>query len=277
MKLKLVVLAGAKEGLEIPLKKEKFLIGRAKECALRAGSEAISRRHCAISRSENGYTVKDLGSRNGTHVNDKRITEEVPLVAGNELRVGPLKFRVDVIAEKAATPEKGAAPTSNAPSPAINGKPRKQPPMKDVADVVQRTMSMSDSATEDDVSRWLLGITDKDGPETLKETRSMRAEDTRTTMNRVTMTGDSATVEDVAQLAKAAEAAAEVEEAKSSDTPTVEGTNDEEGSGVWKWMKRGKGAVKKAPGKLPPRTDQQPSKDSRDAAADILREMQRRR
>ena len=54
MKLKLVVLAGAKEGLEIPLKKEKFLIGRAKECALRAGSEAISRRHCAITRHEDG-------------------------------------------------------------------------------------------------------------------------------------------------------------------------------------------------------------------------------
>ena len=138
MKLKLVVLAGAKEGLEIPLKKEKFLIGRAKECALRAGSEAISRRHCAISRHENGYTVKDLGSRNGTHVNDKRITEEVPLVAGNELRVGPLKFRVDVIAEKAAKPEQGAAPASDAPPSATNGKPRKQPPVKDVAEVVQR-------------------------------------------------------------------------------------------------------------------------------------------
>src|SRR6187402_1985891 len=71
MKLKLVVLAGAKEGLEIPLKKEKFLIGRAKECALRAGSEAISRQHCAITRHDNRYTVKDLGSRNGTYVNDK--------------------------------------------------------------------------------------------------------------------------------------------------------------------------------------------------------------
>ena len=76
MKLKLVVLAGAKEGLEIPLKKEKFLIGRAKECALRAGSEAISRQHCAITRHENRYTVKDLGSRNGTNVNDKRITDK---------------------------------------------------------------------------------------------------------------------------------------------------------------------------------------------------------
>src|SRR3954470_10550023 len=100
MKLKLVVLAGAKEGLEIPLKKEKFLIGRAKECALRAGSEAISRQHCAISRHADGYTVKDLGSRNGTYVNETRIATEVPLAAGNELRVGPLKFRVDALVEK---------------------------------------------------------------------------------------------------------------------------------------------------------------------------------
>lgn len=272
MKLKLVVLAGAKEGLEIPLKKEKFLIGRAKECALRAGSEAISRRHCAISRHENGYTVKDLGSRNGTHVNDKRITEEVPLVAGNELRVGPLKFRVAVIEEKAAT-NAADAPAANAPAATV-GKSRKQPPVKDVADVVQRTINKSDNMTEDDVSRWLLGVTDVDGPETLKETRSLKAEETRTTLNRVTIAGEKATVEDVAKLAQAAADAEAVTD--SSDEEKAE--QEEGGSGVWKWLKRGKGAAsKKQPGKLPPRTDQEPTKDSREAAADILREMTRRR
>jgi pSer/pThr/pTyr-binding forkhead associated (FHA) protein len=284
MKLKLVVLAGAKEGLEIPLKKDKFLIGRAKECALRAGSEAISRQHCAISRHENGYTVKDLGSRNGTHVNDKRITEEVPLEAGNELRVGPLKFRVEVISEKVAketVPDTGA-PASTAPV-ANDGKPRKQPPVKDMADVVQRTMKMSDSMSEDDVSRWLLGVTDVDGPETLKETRSLKAEETRTTMTRVTMTGDpSTTIEDVSKLAQAL--AAENEEAVESngeaegEVASEPAGEAEDGSGVWNWMKRGKGAAaKKKPGKLPPRADQGPTKDSRAAAADILREMQRRR
>ena len=282
MKLKLVVLAGAKEGLEIPLKKEKFLIGRAKECALRAGSEAISRQHCAITRHESGYTVKDLGSRNGTYVNDQRITAEVPLAAGNELRVGPLKFRVDTIAEKVETP---AVPTAKSPLPAnpavplANGAPKKHPPVKDVAAVVERTISLSDSMSEDDVSKWLLGITEKDGPETLKETRSLRAEDTTTTINRVTMTGNTATVDDVAKLAAAAAAEAEEEAGASSGEPAAEESKDEEGSGVWKWMKRGKAAPgkKQAPGKLPPRTDQGPKKDSRDAAADILREMQRRR
>jgi hypothetical protein len=79
------------------------------------------------------------------------------------------------------------------------------------------------------------------------------------------MTGDSATVEDIGQLANdaAAEAAPE---------------GEEEGSGVWKFLKLGKaaGPKKKEPGKLPPREEQK-TVDSRAAAADILREMQRRR
>jgi pSer/pThr/pTyr-binding forkhead associated (FHA) protein len=263
MKLKLIVLAGAKEGLEIPLKKDKFLIGRAKECALRAGSEAISRRHCAIVQRETGWTVRDLGSRNGTHVNDEKITTEVPLKVGDELRVGPLKFRIAERQSSSAPP--AAAPEAVAPPTAgpTTAKPKRQPPVKDVADVVERTISNSDSATEDDVSRWLLNMAG-DITDTLKETRSMRAEDTSTTMNRVS-TGDTATVEDVSQLTNGAagEAAAE---------------GEEEGSGVWKFLKRGKaaGPKKKEPGKLPPREEQK-SKDSRDAAADILREMQRRR
>jgi predicted component of type VI protein secretion system len=273
MKLKLVVLAGAKEGLEIPLKKDKFLIGRAKECALRAGSEAISRQHCAITRHADHYTVKDLGSRNGTYVNDERIAAEVNLEAGNELRVGPLKFRVDMLAEKAAKLEAPAAVAPALPTLApANGNTKKQPPVKDIADVVQRTINKSDSTSEDDVSRWLLGINDIDGPETLKETQSLRAEETRTNMHRVTMS-EASTIEDVSKVLDEADDA----EAESNDATPAEEATKEEGSGVWKWLKRGKpGPQKKAPGKLPPRNEG-PTKDSRSAAADILREMQRRR
>ncbi len=201
----------------------------------------------------------------------------MPLVAGNELRVGPLKFRIDVIGEKSA---KNSAPSTTAPTAPKakeEGKSRKHPPVKNVADVVQRTMSMSDSMTEDDVSRWLLGVTDVDGPETLKETRSLKAEETRTTMTRVTKPGDTATVDDVSKLAQAA-AAENEEEVEPGGESADDEESAEEGSGVWSWLKRGKGgSSKKKPGKLPPRTDQEPTKDSREAAADILREMQRRR
>src|SRR3954468_448838 len=262
MMLKLIVLAGAKEGLEIPLKKDKFLIGRAKECALRAGSEAISRRHCAILHRETGWTVRDLGSRNGTLVNDERITKEVPLKDGDLLRVGPLEFRV--VAVESKPKDAAPAPAADAAQP---GKARK-PPVKDVADVVARTISNSDSTSEDDITRWLLGAPQDDVSDTLKETRSMRAEETSTTLNKVSMS-NAATVEDVANLSDETD-----EKADAIASAEIE---EEGGSGVWKFLKRGgKTVPKKVPGKLPPRPADQ-SKDSREAAADILREMQRRR
>ena len=264
MELKLVVLAGAKQGLEIPLKKDKFLIGRSKECALRAGSEAISRRHCAIVRANGQLTVRDLGSRNGTYVNDQRIGEEVPLKVGDELRVGPLKFRV--------APIVSAKPSVEPPSGSAPAKPRKQPPVKDVADAVQRTISKADQlATEDDVSRWLLGVPDPANDATLKETRTIRLEET--SVNRVKASDDASTVEDVGAAEEDASAEDELDASASGDQES----DPAEGSSGWSFFKRGKGATpKKKPGKLPPRPDAQ-SKDSREAAADILREMTRRR
>ena len=265
MELKLVVLAGAKQGLEIPLKKDKFLIGRAKECALRAGSEAISRRHCAIVRANGALTVRDLGSRNGTYVNDQRISEEVPLKVGDELRVGPLKFRV--------APIVSSKPAATAPTPpaATAVKPRKQPPVKNVAEAVQRSINKADDeTTEDDVSRWLLGVPDPKGDATLKETRTIRLEETR--LNRMTASDNSSTVEDLAESAESV-----VDDEPEGSSIDSQSADSAEKSSTWNIFKRGKAAsAKKKPGRLPPRPDAQ-SKDSREAAADILREMTRRR
>jgi predicted component of type VI protein secretion system len=256
MELKLIVLAGAKEGLEIPLKKEKFLIGRAKECSLRAGSEAISRRHCAIVRKDGAWTARDLGSRNGTYVNDTRITEEVTLAPGDELRVGPLKFRI-------ATADKNQSAEERSPA-AAELKPKKQPPVKNVADVIQRTVSKADESTsEDDISRWLLGLPDANGEGNLKETLNMQLEET-TAHGRIPNISEAAAKETTDDTNVGAE---------TTQIPAA----DEDTKGGWSLFKRGKAApAKKKPGKLPPRPEQQ-SKDSREAAADILREMTRRR
>lgn len=256
MELKLVVLAGAKQGLEIPLKKETFLIGRAKECSLRAGSEAISRRHCAIVRKDGKWTARDLGSRNGTYVNDTRITEEVTLAPGDELRVGPLIFRVASVEKTKTTSERSPA--------AGDTKPKKQPPVKDVADVIQRTVSKADdSASEDDISRWLFGLPDANGEGTLKETLNMQLEETQA-HGRIPNISETAGKETTDDTNVGAE---------TTQIPAA----DEETKGGWNLFKRGKAPpAKKKPGKLPPRPEQQ-SKDSREAAADILREMTRRR
>src|SRR3972149_1239480 len=104
MELKLIVLAGAKEGTQIPLKKDKFVIGRASECTLRAGSSAISRRHCAIVRKDGVWVVRDLGSRNGTFLNDSAVETPTPLQVGDKLRVGPVHFRAGQLPANAESP-----------------------------------------------------------------------------------------------------------------------------------------------------------------------------
>ena len=134
MELKLIVLAGAKVGTEIPLKKDEFVIGRAKECTLRAGSEAISRRHCAIARKGDAWTARDLKSRNGTYVNDQKIEQETTLSVGDELRVGPLTFRIESREAAVVKPPKTADISRG-----------KQPAVKDVTDIAQRSAGKSDA------------------------------------------------------------------------------------------------------------------------------------
>jgi pSer/pThr/pTyr-binding forkhead associated (FHA) protein len=264
MELKLVVLAGAKEGTEIPLKKDKFFIGRAKECNLRAGSEAISRRHCAITRSDGKWMVRDLGSRNGTHVNDVKIAQEVPLQVGDELRVGPLKFRIDSAEAKAPKAIPPLAPPAEV-------KQRKQPPVKDVADAAQRSVGKSDGGNaEDDISNWLLGAVDRAPGDTLKDTRTISMQETKS-LNKVGSAQESTSATEQPEPAEPSESDEQVDAENGEAAEKAE-----EKSGRWGFLKLGKGTLKKKPGKLPPRTEQQ-SKDSREAAADILREMTRRR
>jgi predicted component of type VI protein secretion system len=252
MELKLVVLAGAKLGTEIPLKKDEFVIGRAKECTLRAASEAISRRHCVIARSGDRWSIRDLKSRNGTYVNEQRIEAATPLSIGDELRVGPLKFRVDSRAIGAAPPISADIPRG------------KQSAVKDVSEVAERSVGKSDAGTtEEDISRWLLGVPESKPGDSLKETRTIRMEET-TTINR---TG--ATPVEAHSNGDATEPGATEENDQASGEDST--------AGGWSWMKRGKNQPKKKPGKLPPRQAEQSSKDSREAAADILREMTRRR
>lgn len=113
MILKLKVTDGSNEGKEIIINKDKFLIGRADDCSLRPHSDAISRRHCVIIKSDKVVGVRDLKSRNGTVVNGEKITGDKRLRNGDTLEVGPLKF--EVVIEKTAAVEKTAPQKTSEP------------------------------------------------------------------------------------------------------------------------------------------------------------------
>lgn len=100
------------------------IIGRAQDCAIQLprdyGYDDISRHHCVLEIDPPTIRVRDLGSRNGTYVNDEKIgqrpahwpAEEVDpsgfpaheLRDGDQVRVGNTVFRVGV-GVAADTPE----------------------------------------------------------------------------------------------------------------------------------------------------------------------------
>lgn len=67
------------------------LIGRSPECDVFLDDVTVSRRHAEILVTEDGVTIRDLGSLNGTFVNRHRI-DEAPLEDDDEVQVG--KYRL---------------------------------------------------------------------------------------------------------------------------------------------------------------------------------------
>jgi len=63
------------------------------QLAARAG---VSRHHAAITYADGVYTIKDLGSTNGTWVNNKRLLAQMPVVlqSGDQIRLGALVIYV---------------------------------------------------------------------------------------------------------------------------------------------------------------------------------------
>jgi hypothetical protein len=83
----------------------KFVIGRKAEATseelldLSASGGyhlGLSRRHAVIRRTEHGYEVLDLGSVNGTWLNDERLVphKAYPLASGSHLRLGSMRLLV---------------------------------------------------------------------------------------------------------------------------------------------------------------------------------------
>lgn len=70
-------------------------MGRQQGCQVRINSSLVSRKHCEVFEKKGLLLVKDLGSSNGTFVNGKRIADQQVLEIGDELSVGPIRFRIE--------------------------------------------------------------------------------------------------------------------------------------------------------------------------------------
>ncbi len=87
----LFVQRGTKAGSRYALDTDIITAGRHPDSGIFLDDVTVSRRHAELSVRDGNYTVRDLGSLNGTYVNRERI-DEVALHDGDELQIGKFKL-----------------------------------------------------------------------------------------------------------------------------------------------------------------------------------------
>ncbi|MDA0182216.1 trypsin-like peptidase domain-containing protein [Solirubrobacter phytolaccae] len=132
----LLVTDGNAKGREIVLGTGDFLIGRLADDdnGRLADDPELSRRHARIQATpDGGIEIEDLGSTNGTYVNNERVTTRRRLQAGDVVELGQTKLNVLDPAGRAAQPTQfgrvrpGGQDTPRTPLPAVPAAAAKQP------------------------------------------------------------------------------------------------------------------------------------------------------
>ena len=72
------------------------MLGRERGCDCRLLDKTISSRHARLAYHHGQWWVEDLGSKNGTYLNQERIIQAVVVTEGDELRCGQVVLQVSI-------------------------------------------------------------------------------------------------------------------------------------------------------------------------------------
>ncbi len=88
---------------EVALDAGDNLVGRDRDAVVWIDDESVSRRHARISIAEEGATIEDLGSKNGTYVDEKRIRARTLLTDRDVVKIGPATLTLRVLKRTGST------------------------------------------------------------------------------------------------------------------------------------------------------------------------------
>lgn len=89
----LIVIYGDDMGRRVPLTAATTVIGRSSKCDVQVDQESVSRNHAKIVFDRKRHAVSDMGSTNGTYVNDELTEGEVHLRDGDQVKIGRTIFK----------------------------------------------------------------------------------------------------------------------------------------------------------------------------------------
>lgn len=103
-------------GPSIALERPVVLVGRHGDCDAQIIHPRVSRRHCCLAQVGERLVIRDLGSTTGVRINGYPI-EETELQPDDEVAIGPIVYRLEVVVRPAAGPQ---APAVDTPSEFID-------------------------------------------------------------------------------------------------------------------------------------------------------------
>jgi pSer/pThr/pTyr-binding forkhead associated (FHA) protein len=74
-------------------------IGRSSDCTIVLNDLLISDRHCQITRSENVWRIRDLGSTNKTYINGLQIVSQATIEDGDIISLGRVELRMKYVSK----------------------------------------------------------------------------------------------------------------------------------------------------------------------------------
>ena len=85
---RLTIIKGFNKGEVYPLEADEIIIGRGEENEIVLNIAEVSRTHAILTKAEEGFMIKDLGSTNGTFVDKKKIGGKYLLKPGDTVMLG---------------------------------------------------------------------------------------------------------------------------------------------------------------------------------------------